>query len=336
MEDVLHVVEVVLEGVTALADGLEIAVDRLGHQLLELTGAAHADLIGNLLGVATAADGRRGQQARDLGAVLGIERDVALGIGLGFLDALRRLLRRHGYRDGIAVRLAHLAAVEARQHGRGGQKPVDAWEHLAVALVETARDKTRDLDVGKLVAADGHDVALAEEDVAGLMHGIGQKQPGQGMARGLLLGLDGRVAFELRLGYKRQEGQHELVLCRDGGVGEDHGLVRVDAAGQVVHDHVVHIVLDVLRGVAVGDNLVVRNDDIGLDTQVLQTDALDERAEIVPQVQATRRTVAGQHRVLVGLAGGKVGLDLVAAAQCRLVAALVWHGVSFPDVLQRA
>ena len=42
---------------------------------------------------------------------------------------------------------------------------------------------------------------------------------------------------------------------------EDDGLLGIDAAGQVVHHHVVHVVLDVLGGVAIGDHLVVGDDD---------------------------------------------------------------------------
>ena len=43
------------------------------------------------------------------------------------------------------------------------------------------------------------------------------------------------------------------------------GLLGVDAAGKVVDDHVVHVVADVLGGVAVRDHLVVSNDDVGVD-----------------------------------------------------------------------
>ena len=116
---------------------------------------------------------------------------------------------------------------------------------------------------------------------------------------------------------------------------EYHGLIGIDAARQVVHDHVVDVVLDMLGSVAVRDDLVVCDDDVGVDAHVLQAHALDQRAEVMPQVQPARRTVAGQHRVLVCLAGVQVCLDLVAAAQRRLIAALIWHR-SLPLTKKRA
>ncbi len=161
------------------------------------------------------------------------------------------------------------------------------------------------------------------------MDRVGQKKAGERMARCLLLGLDGRVALELRLGDKREEGQHELVLGRDGRVGEDHGLFGVDAAGEIVHDHVVYIVADMLGRVAVGDDLVVGNHDVRLDAEVLQAHALADRAEIVAEVQTSGRTVAREHGIAFGLAGLDVRLDLVGALKRRFVAAFVWHnGIS--------
>ena len=82
---------------------------------------------------------------------------------------------------------------------------------MPVALVEAAGDLAGLLDVGQLVLADGHDVALAEEDVAGLVHRVAEEQPRERVARGLLLGLHRGVAHELGFGDERQEGEHELV-----------------------------------------------------------------------------------------------------------------------------
>ena len=84
-------------------------------------------------------------------------------------------------------------------------------EHLSIAFVEAAGDLAGLLDVGQLVLADGHDVALAEQDVAGLVHRVAEEQPRERVARGLLLGLHCGVAHELGFGDERQEGEHELV-----------------------------------------------------------------------------------------------------------------------------
>ena len=327
MQYVFHVIQVVLVALTALADRGEVLVDGLGHVLFELAGAAHADLLGNLDLGTTGADGGRRKQAGHAGAVLGIKRDHALGVGLALLDALGRLLGGHRDIDGVAVALAHLAAVQARQQRGLGQQRVDLREHLAVAVVKAAGDGAGELDMRQLVATDGHHVALAEQDVAGLMHRVGEQKAGELVARGLHLGLDRGVARQLGLGHQRQERQHELVCGGHGGVRVDHGLVGVDAAGKVVHDHVVHVVLDVLGGVAVGDDLVVGDEHVGLGTHVLQFNTALEGAEVMTQVQASGRAVAGEHGELLGrlcqaLANG------VALLQRDFVAVLVWHDCS--------
>ena len=121
MQHVLHVIQVVLVALTALADRGKVLVDGLGHVLLELAGAAHANLLGNLDLGATGADGSRRKQAGHTGAVLGVERDHALGVGLALLDALGRLLGSHRDVDGVAVALAHLATVQAGQQRGLGQ-----------------------------------------------------------------------------------------------------------------------------------------------------------------------------------------------------------------------
>ena len=92
-------------------------------------------------------------------------------------------------------------------------------------------------------------------------------------------------------------------------MGEDDGLLRIDAAGQIIDDHVVHVVGDV--GVAVGDHLVVGDDDARANAQVLQRDALADGAEVVAHVQTARGAVAREHGVFLWV-HGQIGLDLVA------------------------
>ena len=78
---------------------------------------------------------------------------------------------------------------------------------LGVTLVETAGDGARDFHVRQVVLADRHDIGLAEEDVARLMHRVGEQQTGQRVAGRLHLGLHGRVAVQLGLGDQGQERQ---------------------------------------------------------------------------------------------------------------------------------
>ena len=69
----------------------------------------------------------------------------------------------------------------------------------------------------------------------------------------------------------------------------------VDAGGHVVDHEVEHIVVDVLGRVAVGDHLIVGDDDVRVDTAVLHRHTLFDRAEEVAQMQAAGRAVAGEH-----------------------------------------
>ena len=179
----------------------------------------------------------------------------------------------------------------------------------------------------QLVATDGHDVALAEQDVAGLVHRVGEQKAGELVARGLHLGLNRGVARQLGLGDQRQERQHELVGCGHGGVRVDHGLVGVDTAGKVVHDHVVHVVLDMLGGVAVGDDLVVGDEHVGLGAHVLQLNAALEGAKVVAQVQTAGGAITGEHGELLGRFGQALA-NGVALLQRDFVAVLVWHDCS--------
>ena len=89
-------------------------------------------------------------------------------------------------------------------------------------------------------------------------------------------------------------------------MGENNGFLWIDAASKVIDYHIANVVLDVLCGVAVG------NDNSRGYTFVLQRNAFLDGAEIVAQVQTTRRTIARKHRVLAGVYL-KVGADCLAA-----------------------
>ena len=196
--------------------------------------------------------------------------------------------------------------------------------------------------MGEVVLPDRNHVGLAEEDIAGLVNRVGQEQPGQGMAAGLHLGLDRRIAMQFGLRHQGEEGEHELILGWSGRVGEDHGLAGVDAGRQVVQDEVEDVVLHVLGGIAVGDDLIVGDDDIGMDPSVLHLDALADGAEIVAQVETPRGPVSGQHRVLSGvllqlgqdlvrqLFGGFEALADLIACRCDLLFAL--HGPALVEM----
>ena len=174
------------------------------------------------------------------------------------------------------------------------------------------------------------------------MHRVGEQQAGQRMAGSLHFGLHGRVAVQLGLRDQGQERQHELVLGRNGGMGKDHGLVRVDAGGHVVEHQVEHIVLDVLGGVAVGDHLVVGDDDVRVHATVLHGHALADGAEVVAEVQTAGRTIAGEHgellrmllqlgqrRVRTLLCGEEAGAHFIADSSDLLLLGFVRHTCPF-------
>ena len=83
-----------------------------------------------------------------------------------------------------------------------------------------------------------------------------------------------------------------------------------------------------LGRVAVGDDLVVGDEYVGLGTHVLQLHTALEGAEVVTQMQTAGGAVAGEHGVLLGVLR-QVGADLVAALEADLIAELVGHAVSF-------
>ena len=118
------------------------------------------------------------------------------------------------------------------------------------------------------------------------------------------------VALQLCFGAQREERQHELVERRNRRMREDGRLLGIDACGQVVHHHVVYVVLDMLGCVAVGDDLIVGDEHVALNAEVLVLDAMLDAAKVVTKMQTTRRAVAREHRVLFGMQG-QVSADVV-------------------------
>ena len=75
----------------------------------------------------------------------------------------------------------------------------------------------------------------------------------------------------------------------------DGGLRRVDADGEVVGQHAEHPLLDRAGAVAVGDHLVVGDQDEGVDARVLDAHPVRKGAEVVAEVQVAGGPVAGHH-----------------------------------------
>jgi hypothetical protein len=149
--------------------------------------------------------------------------------------------------------------------------------------------------VRKLVLADRHEVAMAEEDVGGLVDRIGEEQAAQAAAvAGRRLGLDGGVALQLGDADQAQERQQELVERRNRAMGEDRRRGGVDSRGKVIQHQPSNRLGQLAHAVAVRDDLVVGDHEKHLDARSLQANAVDERAEVMAQVQRAGGPVAGQ------------------------------------------
>jgi hypothetical protein len=109
-----------------------------------------------------------------------------------------------------------------------------------------------------------------------------------------ILVLDGRVAPELGDADQAEEREQELVELGHLAVREDDRPVRVDPHREVVGGEPLDVARELHGGDAVGDRLVVRDQHEQLDAELLEPDAVLERAEQVADVQRPRRPVARQ------------------------------------------
>ena len=122
--------------------------------------------------------------------------------------------------------------------------------------------------------------------------------------RGPDLLLHRRVAIELGGGHQRHERQQQLVQLGDMAVAEEERapVLWVEPRGQVVEDRLVYVGADGVGGVAVGEHLVVGDDDERGRAQVLDAHAVGHGAEQVADVQGAGGPLAGEDAILRGIA----------------------------------
>lgn len=161
--------------------------------------------------------------------------------------------------------------------------------------------------MGQLVPSDRDEIAVAEEDVGGLVDRIGQEQPAQGAFAGCLrFGLHRRVATQLCDRDQAQERQHQLIE-RGHRTVRKHGRGRgVDASCEIVQQQFTDIAGQVPDTVAVGDHLVVGDDHEDLHPSALKSNTVREGAEVVAQMQCARGPVAGEDAEAFGVLGDLV------------------------------
>ena len=278
----------------ALSNGRQVRVERVGELRLHLDVAHFAGAIArleilDLAGVRVehvvirkhriAFDG-----ARNVGSnPLRIRVHLAhfLRHGLGVVSQLNR----------VAVALAHLPVVEARQQRHRRQERLRLDEHVPVELIEAAHRFARELEVDDLIFADRHEVRVVDRHVGRLKQRIAEEPDRREILfrELLLLILVGRHALEPGNRDHHREQQVQLRVLRHERLDENRAPLRIEAGGEPVRD-----VVERVRGHLAGVGVVARQrvpvgDEIEAVVLLLQRHPVAERADQVPQMQPSRR-----------------------------------------------
>ena len=148
-------------------------------------------------------------------------------IGLCRAQLVPDLLGGLEHADGVALALAHLGVAVQAQHARGcREQGLALGEGLPVARVEVAGHLAGELHVLDLVLAHGHDLALVDEDVRGLQHGVVQQADVHGGPELVALVLELRHALQLPERRDGVEDPREVGVARHLGLHEEDGLVQ--------------------------------------------------------------------------------------------------------------
>lgn len=175
-------------------------------------------------------------------------------------------------------------------------------QRFSVKSVEAPHNLPGLLQHGQLVFAHGHRVRLKRRNVRRLRNGIRQKAHGQGQLEVFLLDLRlyRRIAFqpcqrdEVHI-IKRQLGQFRHV-----GLYENGGFFWIDAAGKIIQRNLGDVGAYLFGGVEIiRQRLRVRDHNINFFkfSAVLQLHPTLQRADVMPDMQFSRRAVARQNDI---------------------------------------
>ena len=214
------------------------------------------------------------------------------------------ILRRVGEIDAVADGLAHLRlAVRAGQAQAGLVcRKDDVWfdQDLAIDIIELADDLACLLEHRLLVFAGRDMGGLEGRDIARLADRVAEEAGRDAGFEILLLDLclDRRISLETRNGDEVHVVHGEFGELRHHGLDEDAGLRRIDADSEVVKSDLAHISSDLLRIVRiVRERLRVSDHDVDVVefAGVLQLDTLTQGADVVADMKAAGRAVAGKN-----------------------------------------
>ena len=79
---------------------------------------------------------------------------------------------------------------------------------------------------------------------------------------------------------------------------ENHGLFWINSAGQIINNHIVDIICNMLGSISVCNDLIVSNNNIGMNAKILESYALNNGAKVMTKVKPSSRTVTSKHVVL--------------------------------------
>jgi hypothetical protein len=161
-------------------------------------------------------------------------------------------------------------------------------ERFAVAAVEGTHDLARQLEVGRLVLADGHERRLIDHDVGRLQDGVGQQPVVDVVGLVLPLLLVGRRAFQPADRRHRREQPGELGDLGSMALDEQRAALRVEAKGQEAGCHLAGLAAEPI-GVVKARQRVVVDDAVDRLVLPLELHVVPDRAEVVADVGCARR-----------------------------------------------
>ena len=78
---------------------------------------------------------------------------------------------------------------------------------------------------------------------------------------------------------------------------KNHSFIWINTTGKIVNNHVIDVISNVLGSVAIGNNLVIGNYNIGVNAHILQTNTLFKRSKVMPQMKPARWSIACKHSI---------------------------------------